>query len=212
MRINVGCGTEPITGWVNFDNSLSVKLSKFHLIAKLFNWLGLINDGQMHFITVGKEGMIKWADAKNLPIPDGSAEIVYSSHMLEHLDRKDAVIFLAEVKRILKVGGVIRLCLPDIQKLVDEYLKNEDADAFIERTLMCVPRPRNIFEKVLAAIIGPRHHQWMYDGKSMSNLLKGCGFVDPKILAPGITTTSASQGLNLFQHSDHSFYIEAIKK
>jgi hypothetical protein len=212
MRINVGCGSEPINGWVNFDNSLSVRLFKYYLFARFLHWIGVINNEQMHFIAVGKAREIKWADARKLPISDGSVEIIYSSHMLEHLDRKDAILFLAEAKRVLRVGGVIRLCIPDIRLLVDDYLEKKDADEFVRRTLMCIPRPRTFSEKVLISIVGPRHHQWMYDGKSMCILLESCGFSESKILAPGTTTTSASKGLDLFQHSDHSFYIEAVKK
>lgn len=212
MRINVGCGTEPIAGWVNFDNSLSVRFFKFYLVAKILNWMSIINKEQMNFIATGKAKGILWADAKKLPVPDESAEMIYSSHMLEHLDRKDAAIFLAEAKRVLRAGGVIRLCMPDIRLLAEEYLVNQDADVFIQKTLMCIPRPRSIYDRISTLIIGPRHHQWMYDGKSMSSLLEVSGFSNPKILAPGVTTTVLSEGLDLFQHSDHSFYIEAVKK
>ncbi len=211
MRINVGCGTSPIVGWVNFDNSYSVRFFEYPFIARLLHKFRLINSKQMHFIETGQSMRIRWADAKRLPVNDSSADIIYSSHMLEHLDRVDAVIFLAEAKRVLKTGGIIRLCLPDLKILVETYLVSQDADSFVDSTLMTIPRARTLKEKFLAIVVGPRHHQWMYDGKSMAKLLERNGFVEIKILPPGVSDTSKTAGVDLFQHSDHSFYVEAKK-
>jgi predicted SAM-dependent methyltransferase len=211
MRINVGCGTTPIEGWENFDNSVSIKFFNFIWLAKILSIFGLINRPQMEFILTGKSKKIKWADAKKLPVSDNSVEIIYSSHMLEHLDRVDAKSFIAEAHRVLMVGGVIRLCMPDLKRMIEEYLEHEDADAFVEKTLMCVARPRSIGERLAMAIIGPRHHQWMYDAKSLTKLLESNGFAGCQTLKAGESNTTKSSGVDLYQHADHSFYLEAVK-
>lgn len=53
-----------------------------------------------------------------LPFPDASIELVYSSHTIEHV-RDDAVArLLAEVRRVLRPGGGIRITCPDAELLL----------------------------------------------------------------------------------------------
>lgn len=45
------------------------------------------------------------SDGIHMPLPDGSADIVYSNQLMEHLHPEDAVAQLQEIFRILKKGG-----------------------------------------------------------------------------------------------------------
>ena len=56
--------------------------------------------------------------------------------MIEYLDRREARAFLAEVRRILRPGGVVRVAVPDIARQVQAYLATGDADGFIAATRM----------------------------------------------------------------------------
>ncbi len=86
---------------------------------------------------------IEYADAtKKIPLKDNSVEILYSSHMLEHLDRDEVKLFLKEAWYVLKPGGIIRLVVLNLEKLVKEYLNNGDADAFVEKTLLAKNKPK----------------------------------------------------------------------
>jgi predicted SAM-dependent methyltransferase len=60
-----------------------------------------------------------------LPIESSTAEIVYSSHTIEHVNDKAVRNMLAESHRILKPGGCIRLTAPDIALDYRAY-KNKD--------------------------------------------------------------------------------------
>jgi hypothetical protein len=94
MRVNIGCGKTPTLGWENFDNSLSVRLSKVPAIPRLLYKLKLLNKQQMDRVVFCKNNVIRWADAtKKIPLPNDAVDVLYSSHMLEHLDRKGAEIF-----------------------------------------------------------------------------------------------------------------------
>ena len=58
-----------------------------------------------------------------LPLCDGEACVVYSSHFLEHVPRDMVSDVLAECFRIMSVGGRIRLVLPDWEELCVAYLE-----------------------------------------------------------------------------------------
>lgn len=61
-----------------------------------------------------------------LPLEDVAAELVYSSHFLEHIPRDQVASFLQECWRILKPGGVLRLVLPDMENLCRAYPHHRD--------------------------------------------------------------------------------------
>ena len=57
-------------------------------------------------------------------LPDfntGTVDLVYMCHILEHIKRKDLKKVLSEMKKVLKVGGVLRLSVPDLDKLIEVY-------------------------------------------------------------------------------------------
>ena len=61
-----------------------------------------------------------------LPLADATADLVYSSHFLEHIPRDQVAPFLQECWRILKPGGVLRLVVPDLKNLCRTYLQHRD--------------------------------------------------------------------------------------
>ena len=67
-----------------------------------------------------------------LPIATDSAEVVYSSHTLEHIPNDAAENLFREAHRVLKPGGVIRLTMPDIDLFYDALRRN-DVDFWYQR-------------------------------------------------------------------------------
>lgn len=96
VMVNIACGNSYVDGWVNLDY---VPLSPAVIQANLLG---------------------------RLPLADAEADVVYSSHFLEHIPRKRMAGFLAECFRVLKPGGLIRLVLPDLDELCREYLRQRD--------------------------------------------------------------------------------------
>jgi ubiquinone/menaquinone biosynthesis C-methylase UbiE len=211
MRINVGCGKTPTLGWRNFDNSLSLRLTGSGRFAYWALRLGLLNRHQYEFIKFAQGNNIEYGDAtRGLPIQDGSVDVLYSSHMLEHLDRDDASRFLKEARRLLKPGGVIRLVVPDIKTLVNQYISTGDADIFIENTLLWTKSPRSLLASVYMLIVGSRNHKWMYDGKSLSKLLGDHGFVEMRVTKFGETMIASPAVVDLYERDSESVCVEAI--
>ena len=57
---------------------------------------------------------------EDLPLPIGSEiyDIIYMSHVLEHVAWYKGIDVLKDVYRILKKGGVLEIIVPDIDKLI----------------------------------------------------------------------------------------------
>lgn len=212
LRVNVGCGMTPTRDWRNFDNSFSLKLAQHGSLSSMLGGLGLLSGPQREYVEFCRRERIEWADAtRRLPLPDASVEVLYSSHMLEHLDPEDARRFLGEARRLLAPGGILRVSVPDLARHVADYSASGDADAFVERAHMCVPRPKSLVARLKFFVVGPRHHQWMYDGRSLLRLLKTAGFSDPVVVEAGRTTIADPGALDLAERSDESVYVEARK-
>ena len=171
---------------------------------------GFLSETQEKFISFAINADILWANGiKRIPENDSSVDVIYSCHMVEHLEKLDVVSFLKESRRILKSGGIIRLAVPNIKYQVDNYLKDGDADKFIESTHLTRKQPKTIIAKIKYLIIGDRNHQWMYDGKSLCNLLSSAGFEEPRILETGLTNIPDPGMLDLKERSLESVFVEA---
>jgi predicted SAM-dependent methyltransferase len=212
-RCNVGCGQTPIAGWRNFDNSLSLRLAHVPLLPEVLRSIGLIDPHQHQYMQFARAHRIEYADAtQGLPLQAESVEVLYSSHMLEHLDRRDATTFLQEARRVLRSGGILRIAVPDLARLVHEYAASRDADAFVEHTLLTVPRPRGLLDRFRVLVAGHRNHQWMYDGASLTKLILANGFTDVRIPVAGTTRITGPGALDLSERADESVYCEAIRE
>jgi predicted SAM-dependent methyltransferase len=211
-KINIGCGKSPTDGWMNFDNSPSIMLAnspvKF-FFAKIFK---LLNKEQIQNVNWNKNNKIIFVDAKKkIPLPNASVECIYTSHMIEHLSRDEAIFFLNESIRVLESGGILRIAIPDLKLVVSSYVKNQDADVFMEKIFVAPPPINNIKQKISLFFNGYRHHQWMYDEKSLTKLIKTLGFRKIFICKPGETNIIDPGNLNLYERSEDSIYVEALK-
>jgi SAM-dependent methyltransferase len=97
VMLNIGCGSVHHQDWINLD--LEPKSP----------------DVVRHDLRGG------------LPFGSGSVDACYSSHVLEHLRRDEAEVFVREQKRVLKRGGVIRVVVPDLETICRNYISNLEA-------------------------------------------------------------------------------------
>lgn len=211
-RVNVGCGQTPTPGWQKYDNSLSIRIAKRSLLVGLLGKTGIFTAGTRSYLSFAKNADIRWADAtRHIPLGDKSAEVVYSSHMVEHLDRDEVAQFLREAHRVLAPGGVIRVVVPDLKMRVHQYVVDGDADKLMERIRLS-PRSRRTFtDRIRYLATGDRQHMWMYDGPSLVRVLSAAGFRDAVVLQAGETTIRSPGALDLCERADESVYVEARK-
>jgi predicted SAM-dependent methyltransferase len=97
--INLGCGTTLHEAWDNFD------LNPSHPAVQPLNIL------------------------ERLPFHSKIYHACYTSHVLEHLPRSFVPQFLSEIYRILQLGGVVRVVVPNFEMQAREYLAQLDLAA-----------------------------------------------------------------------------------
>ncbi len=211
-QVNVGCGLSPTPGWLNFDNSPSVRFARLPVVSYALRALGLLTANSAELAEMGQSGSVRFANAaRRIPCASGSVAAIYSSHMIEHLDRAEARAFLAEVMRVLRPGGVIRIAAPDLTRLISDYLASGDADKFIAGSYLGLERPAGLRAWVRWIVVGPRHHLWMYDGESLTRLLREAGFADAAAVPPGSTRITEPGQLDLWERAVESVYVEAVR-
>lgn len=98
-------------------------------------------------------------------LPDNYADLVYACHLLEHIAPEKLKSVLWEWKRILKVGGVLRISVPDFDKLLDVYLA-------------CDRDSESIRTPLLGYACGYPQHCMIYNTKSLRKILNDAGFID----------------------------------
>jgi SAM-dependent methyltransferase len=187
-RLNLGCGTTSAPGWVNVDGSWAAWLSRHAMLRRLLLSARLIPD---------RSSYERWPDnvivrdlRKRLPFAAESFDAIYASHVVEHLYRADALQLLIECRRILRPGGVLRVVVPDLRAIVDEYLggrrigaaeesRTGDACERLNNRLMLrqARPPDGPLYLRLYSFLGDFHsHKWAYDVPHLSALFEEAGF------------------------------------
>ena len=105
--IHIGCGEIVLPNYINID---ARPLSHVHFISK--------NISRLPFL-------------KN-----NSAQVIYACHVIEHLPTAVVPKALAEYFRILKPGGILRLSVPDLDRLMEIYQKEGKTIEAIQPILM----------------------------------------------------------------------------
>lgn len=206
---NVGCGQRPTEGWLNFDNSMSVRLGPRWVRA--LHGLGLASQPSVALSYCARARHIRYANvSRRIPVPDGSLDALYSSHMLEHLGPREVSVFLREARRVLRPGGRIRLAVPDLKRLIERYCAEGDADAFLESLNMRPLDTATLRDKLRVLAVGYRAHRWMYDAPSLIRVLLASGYTGAEQMPPGRTKIPSPGRLDLREREDDSIYVEAV--
>lgn len=79
----------------------------------------------LDFMSTG-EGVIAHNLLKGIPFENESFDAVYHSHVLEHFSQDDGENLIEECFRVLKPGGILRIAVPDLERIARNYLKYLD--------------------------------------------------------------------------------------
>ncbi|MBF0340502.1 MAG: class I SAM-dependent methyltransferase [Magnetococcales bacterium] len=72
-------------------------------------------------------------DATNIQLPDDSCDIVFCSHVVEHIPHIRFPIVLSEINRVLRPGGILRILTPNLEVIARAYVEKDDE--FFQRAL-----------------------------------------------------------------------------
>ena len=171
-KINIGAG--PLwksDGWESLDNVQGTKPEKWQHFGKCWE----------------------------TNLPSNVYDIVFTSHTLEHIPQFRIEKTFYEINRIMKIGGTIRILVPDLYSTAKAYVsknksffrrrKNYDEGLGIGHNFVrqiVSPGGQTIaLNCEYDEIIGGYAHLYCYDFDSMSKLLKKWGFSGIKKCSPG---------------------------
>lgn len=117
--------------------------------------------GWIH-IDGGTYDHLDYYDITNLSqFSDNSVDVIYASHVIEYFDRSEIIPILQEWYRVLKPNGILRLAVPNFERMVNLYYAN-----------------RITLDQMLGPLYGKMqmgkntiYHKTAYDYKSLSELL-----------------------------------------
>ena len=124
----------------------------------------------------GPLAVIKLDLTRKLPIPDAAMSHVYCEHFIEHIPHDAAARLLAECRRVLKPGGVLRVSTPSLTRLIEEYQAGR-IDYWADMNWHPAS-PAALLNEGLS-LWG---HRFVYDASELEAQLKAAGFarVEPR--------------------------------
>jgi SAM-dependent methyltransferase len=162
--LHLGCFDEPADGWVNTDITPHVWVSKIPLAARALYLLGKISPKRFAQHQSGVFQKVVYLNvAKNFAFPSDSFRAIFTCHMLEHLYPSVAVHCIGECHRVLCRDGVLRIVVPDLDKMVKDY-DPASPDSFLD----------GIFQYDTGH--EKNAHHWHYNFNSLRALLSKIGF------------------------------------
>lgn len=96
MKLHLGCGDKHIDGFINVD-------------ARELKGVDEVDDVKL---------LSKFSE--------NTIDLIYASHILEHINRLEYNNVLSRWYNLLKDDGILRIAVPDIEKVFEHYNKNKD--------------------------------------------------------------------------------------
>ncbi len=237
--LNLGCGSRTSPYCVNVDWSPYLRLKRSRLGSRLVPFV-LRGERRRRFEELD-DNILVHDLRRPLPLQARSVDAVYHSHVLEHLDRHLVEQFFAEVRRVLRPGGVHRVVVPDFETACRRYLSHLDRcldnpemsfehDEYVGHVIEQLvrreaagtrqqPPLRRFIENLLFGDARRRGetHQWMYDRVSLTTLLGEAGFRNVSIVSYQTSSIPTWPDIRLDQlengeeYIPGSLYVEAFK-
>lgn len=217
--LSCGCGTLLHEGWLNTDVA---RFATADGASTAPGRIALVNG--CHYLE---------HDATTpFPVDDKTFDWVHSEHFIEHITPAEAIDWLAEMRRLLKPGGYLRLSTPDLRRYAEGYL-DEGGTFFAEHrrqlNLMLArllrTRPRSlraylpgeddipdrrafIFNQIF--LLPTWGHKWIYDLDELRHAARRAGFSGDAVVerAFGEGTDPVVVALDAPAHLDESLYAE----
>lgn len=172
--LHLGCGGNLLEGWLNTD-------------------------------LLPERGAVVPLDCTQpFPFADGTFHRIFSEHMIEHIPFAAAQGLLAECRRVIRPGGVIRLATPSLAQVCRLHAAQAESDVARylawSRPRYSVPGPGGDAAHVINSLFYHHGHRFLYDEFTLSSILHEAGFTDCTLRAPG---ESLLPGMVNLEHHGH---------
>lgn len=238
--LNLGCGSKTSDRCINLDWSVYLRIKRNPVLRAVVS--RCVSAQRRQRLQDLSSNVVVHDMRCGLPFDDNSVDAVYHSHVLEHIDRAIAPKFQYEIHRVLKPGGIQRICLPDLELLVRNYLDSlqrceadpahrRHHDSYVHAILEQSVRKesfgssqqppwRRFLENRLMGDARQRGetHQWMYDRFNLQDLLSSVGFPDIRVRSwndsaiEGWDATGLEVDESGAEYMPGSLYMEARKQ
>jgi SAM-dependent methyltransferase len=175
-RLNWGCGGEARAGWINSDRAPGPGVD---LVADI------------------REG---------LPIESGTIDYAVGVHALQELAYSELAGALAELLRVLRPGGTLRLVVPDLDAGVRAYTEHDD-----DHFLVPPDQVRSRGGRFIAHLLRCGQSQTLFTFDFTEELLLDAGFVDATRCRSGETASHFQEIVELDGRGRDSVFIEATR-
>lgn len=237
--LNLGCGTHTSPQCVNLDWSPQARLRRSRVGQVV---APLLLSGERLSAFRGAKGAVVVHDLrKGIPAETGTIDAVYHSHVLEHFDREAVPRFLAEIRRVLKPGGIHRVVVPDFELACRKYLSHVELsiidptarerhdkvvadviEQMVRREASGTSLQRPVRRRIENILLGDARrrgetHRWMYDRVSLPLLLERARFQSVAIVdavtsaIPGWDEIDLDRTRDGTKRRGNSVYVEAVR-
>lgn len=134
------------------------------------------------------------------PLPDAVSEVAYCEHALEHFQIDQVPNILAEVCRILKPGGVLRVSVPRVR-----------LDGILGRTWSIDALPAEALMTLNRRLFGHDHHA-TYSFPLLKDMMLKAGFKAVQEVEPGVTAWFPQAELSVVEHRKADCLVVEAKK
>jgi predicted SAM-dependent methyltransferase len=187
LKVHLGCGPDIRPGWVNIDMALRPPHDF---------------DPAAHAGTL----LVSYDLRQGLPLDGQSCALIYSSHFFEHLEYRNGAALLRDCYRVLKPGGVLRLCMPNYRACFEAYLQH-DCDFFrLVDYGLAEPETRTLGDYMTYSLYQFGEHKCFYDEERFQVILSKIGF-------SVVTTSTFTPEFDIDSElrRKYSYYIQAVK-
>jgi predicted SAM-dependent methyltransferase len=176
IRLHWGCGEQPVPGWINADIR---PLPGVDLCGDIREGLALGND---------------------------SVDYAVAIHALQDLPWLDIPRALAELRRVLKPRGVLRLALPDMDRAIAAYQRGDGSYFHVPDE-----HAKSVGAKFVAQLIWYGSTRTPFNFDYAREVLLGAGFRDVERCAFRKTASVHADIVSLDNRERETLFVEAVK-
>jgi len=200
VKVNLGSGLKVASGWIHLDGSLNAFLARLPswLLRRLYRFSEARNRmPEAEYVAILRNHRFVHHNLEyGLPFESEVVDFIFSSHLLEHLYPDVAERLLSEAFRVLKKGGRLRVCVPDLEHVLSLYRKGEKEEAL---GFLFMPASSPYYNR----------HRYMYDFQLLEEKLRGAGFADIERCAFRVGKTPDVEALDV--KPEQTLFVESVK-